>query len=297
VALVKEGSARVDVVTVLSPLQTLEVAQSPSAKVVKNRGHLSTVFGQFNMRKTASPWLDVRLRRAVNLAINRQDLIEYAVKGNGEIIPALIPARWLGRDFGLAPYPFDPARAHDLVREAGYPDGLRIALIAPEDLSVQATVVSKMLEQVGFAVDVQVLDATAYNQRTNLSLLDKPAEQQEWDIALDTEVDWTVFPVFDFYRAAALDGPRVWMAEDPEVRRTYEGILRTLDPDKQRLLVRQIERRLSEQAYFLFLYQPVQLFAVNKDVELLPYVTGYLNLAETSVTGHHWSVRKRTAER
>ena len=90
VELVKTGEGRVDLVTELSPLETLRVAQSPFARVVKNRGTLITVFGQFNMRKTGSPWRDVRLRQAVNLAINREDLIRYATKGNGVIIPALI---------------------------------------------------------------------------------------------------------------------------------------------------------------------------------------------------------------
>src|SRR5689334_22698100 len=90
VELVKTSEGRVDLVTGLSPLETLRVAQSPLATVVKNRGALVTVFGQFNMRKTGSPWHDVRLRQAVNYAINREDLIHYATKGNGEIIPALI---------------------------------------------------------------------------------------------------------------------------------------------------------------------------------------------------------------
>ena len=75
VEMVKTGEGRVDLVTWLSPLETLRVAESPFAKVVKNRGALLTVFGQFNMRKTGSPWRDVRVRQAANLAINREDLI------------------------------------------------------------------------------------------------------------------------------------------------------------------------------------------------------------------------------
>src|SRR5215470_19489721 len=78
VELVKTGEARVDIVTELSPLETLRVAESPFAKVVKNRGSLMTVFGLFNMRKADSPWRDVRLRQAMNVAINRDDLIQYA---------------------------------------------------------------------------------------------------------------------------------------------------------------------------------------------------------------------------
>src|SRR6266851_4032852 len=66
----------------VSALETLQVAESPYAKVVKNRGTLTTVFGFFNMRQGGSPWHDNRLRQAVHLTMNREDLIRYAAKGN-----------------------------------------------------------------------------------------------------------------------------------------------------------------------------------------------------------------------
>ena len=125
VELVKTGEGRVDLVTGLSPLETLRVAQSPFAKVVKARGSLLSVFGMFNMRQAGSPWRDVRLRQAANVAINRADLIRYATKGNGVIIPALLPERSFGYDPTLPPYPFAPDRARHLLREAGYADGSR----------------------------------------------------------------------------------------------------------------------------------------------------------------------------
>src|SRR4030095_16314014 len=195
VELVNTGEGRVDLVSGLSPLETLRVAESPFAKVGKSPGSLEPVFGQFNMLKAGSPWRDIRLRQAVNFAINREDLIRYATKGNGEIIPALIPTRGYGYDSDLAPYAFDPNTARRLLQEAGHAAGLGLTLIASEDLTVQATVVSKMLEQVGFQVDLQVLDPGAYNRKTDLSHLDQPAEQQPWDIALRSFFDRPNFPV------------------------------------------------------------------------------------------------------
>ena len=128
VELVKSGEGRVDLVTELSPLDTLRVAQSPFATVVKNRGSLGAVFGQFNMRKTASPWRDIRVRQAINFAINREDLIRYAAKGDGTITPALLPLHSFGYDQALAPYPFDSDKARQLLREADYPQGQPITL-------------------------------------------------------------------------------------------------------------------------------------------------------------------------
>ena len=56
-----------------------------------------------------------------------------------------------------------------------------------------------------------------------------------------------------------------------------------------------MERHSRDQAYFLFLYNPIGLYAVNKTVQFVPYVSPLLNLVETSVTEEHWSVRKQKA--
>ena len=290
VELVKSGEGQVDVVTGLSPLETLRVAQSPLATVVKARGSLGTVFGLFNMRKMGSPWQDVRLRQAANLAINRVDLIRYAAKGNGVIIPALVAAQGFGHDPTLAPYPFDPDRTRHLLHTAGYPNGLPVLLIATKDLEVQATVVGKMLEHAGFQVELQLLDPIAYNQ-TLASDLARPPEHRAWDMALTVSQDFDNFPAFNFYLRFAL-GPYHWVMEQPELQQLYEQVLRTVDRERQQALIRQMERHTRDQAYFLFLYNPIALYAVNKAVEFVPYVSTILKLAETGVTEQHWSVRK-----
>jgi peptide/nickel transport system substrate-binding protein len=213
VELVKTGEGRVDVVTGLSPLDTLRVAQSPFAKVVKTRGMLGTVFGMFNMRKTGSPWRDMRLRQAVNLAINRDDLIRYAAKGNGLVVPALVPVQGFGYDPDLTPYPFDADKTRHLLRQAGYPEGLSLTLIATEDLAIQATVVSKMLEHAGFRAALQILDPTAYNRQTVFSYLDQPVEQQPWDIALKATSDILNSPAYLLYTNHVLDGYADWVLE------------------------------------------------------------------------------------
>jgi ABC-type transport system substrate-binding protein len=294
VELVKTGEGRVDLVSELSPLETLRVAQSPFAKVVKTRDNLGFLFGQFNMRKAGSPWHDVRLRQAVNFAINREDLIRYAAKGNGAIVPALLSVNTFGYDSDLAPYAFDPDKARALLREAGYPDGLTLTLIAPSALEVQATVVGKMLEQAGFTVERQILDPAVYNQKTDFRVLDQPAEHQAWDIALRLWNDPVNFPAIQPYHVFALGGWSDWVIEAPELPQLYAQVLRTVDREQQQSLIRQMERHTHAQAYFLFLYNPIKLYAVNKAVEFVPYVNTILNLTETSVTERHWSVRRAT---
>ena len=64
---------------------------------------------------------------------------------------------------------------------------------------------------------------------------------------------------------------------------------------QQQRLVRQMERHTRDQAYFLFLYNPIGLYAVNKAMEFVPHVPTLLGLTEVSVTAQHWSVRKQKA--
>jgi ABC-type transport system substrate-binding protein len=248
------------------------------------------------MRKGGSLWHDVRLRQSVNYAINREDLIRYATKGNGLIIPALIPVTGLGYAPDLKPYPFDPAKTRQLLQEAGYADGLTISLIAPKILEVQGTVVSKMLEQVGFTVALRILDPVTYNQQTDLSLLEQPPERQPWDIALTPSLPTlTNFPAYLLYHIFALDGNADWVIEQPELRQLYEQVLATVNEEQQQRIMRQMEQHTRDQAYFLFLYNPIQLYAVNKAVAFEPHQSTILALAETSVTAQHWSVRQQKA--
>jgi hypothetical protein len=74
----------------------------------------------------------------------------------------------------------------------------------------------------------------------------------------------------------------------------HDAVLHTVDREQPQALIRQMERHTHDQAYFLFLYNPIQLYAMNKAVAFVPYVT-MLNLAETAVTGAYWSIRQQKA--
>jgi hypothetical protein len=49
-----------------------------------------------------------------------------------------------------------------------------------------------------------------------------------------------------------------------------------------------------DHAYFLFVYSPLSLFAVNKEVDFVPQRFEMMRLKETSVTDNHWSVRSQS---
>ena len=65
----------------------------------------------------------------------------------------------------------------------------------------------------------------------------------------------------------------------------------TVDEKAQDERMRQMEQYIYDRAYAVFIYSPLSLYAVNKEVNFVPQKFANLRLKETSVTNNHWSVR------
>jgi peptide/nickel transport system substrate-binding protein len=82
----------------------------------------SSTFDFLDQWDPKSPWADRRVRLAANYAIDRQALSEAETLGASKPAGNHVPPSF---DFALPlePYPYDPARAKQLLAEAGYPNG------------------------------------------------------------------------------------------------------------------------------------------------------------------------------
>ncbi|TVM14492.1 ABC transporter substrate-binding protein [Oceanidesulfovibrio indonesiensis] len=122
-----------------------------------------------NMAK--EPFSDIRVRKVVNLAVNREDLVNYVLEGVGESATTLYPPMVYWTNGNLAGFPFDPAKAKELLAEAGWVDSdgdgvldkdgkpLKIKLVTYTEraaLPPTAEVVQAQLREVGFDVELAV---------------------------------------------------------------------------------------------------------------------------------------------
>ncbi|WP_162917270.1 ABC transporter substrate-binding protein [Dongia deserti] len=82
----------------------------------------------------ANPLSDVRVRRALSLAIDRAFLVDKALMGGGKILGSPVPPHFFGADRNLLPDPYDPELARHLLATAGYPDGFALATAAIDDV-------------------------------------------------------------------------------------------------------------------------------------------------------------------
>jgi peptide/nickel transport system substrate-binding protein len=119
-AMLKRGE--VDVAYLLDVPQAQEVKRDPTLKLAFSGG-IATFFLDFlDQWDPKSPWADRRVRLAANYAIDRRALSEAETLGASKPVGSIIPRNF---EFALPiePYPYDPAKAKQLLAEAGYPNG------------------------------------------------------------------------------------------------------------------------------------------------------------------------------
>lgn len=109
------------------------VSDLPSIKadpklVLLQQPGLNVGYLAFNNQK--KPFTDLRVRMAINMAIDKAAILKAVYQGAGVPAKNLIPPTMWGYNDSIKPYPHDPAKAKQLLAEAGYPNGFATTLWA-----------------------------------------------------------------------------------------------------------------------------------------------------------------------
>jgi peptide/nickel transport system substrate-binding protein len=233
------------------------------------------------------------LRKAVNYAINREELWKYAAKGNAYNLAGYIPLGAYGHNPDLDLYTYDTTKARALLAEAGYPEGFEVKIITWEAWKLEAQIISKMLERIGLKAKIDILATPEFLRKVYHPNLDKPPEEQDWDIAIWIWEDWFGHTGASFLAYNLLEASDFrWIAYDPAYERMWREMSQTMDSKIQEEKIRKLVKYVYDNAYNLIIYSPLSLYAVNKEVNLVPHKFSILRLKETSVTDNHWSIRE-----
>jgi ABC-type transport system substrate-binding protein len=194
------------------------------------------------------PWTDVRVRQALNMAVNRQELLDVVFAGRGEM--AYI-SNWTSASEGWDPawkdlheelYAYNPERAKELLKEAGY---------GPGDIKMQIWAYTSPGESEHPAIaDAMGLYFNAIGVETNVELLDWAKVRGTYR---DKAIGCCMWPNVISWRPA-LEGLRNWYwsgsnshhYEDDFLDAVYEEWNNELDTDKRNELSRSAARHLIE---------------------------------------------------
>ncbi|SKC86170.1 ABC transporter substrate-binding protein [Maledivibacter halophilus] len=110
------------------------------------------------------PLDDVRVRKAVSLAVDRKSLAENYLKGNVSPAKSMLPPGVLGYDPDAPELEYNPEKAKELLAEAGYPDGVELTSVVSEKNKLVGvfTVLQAQLKEAGITLNIQQVDKPSY---------------------------------------------------------------------------------------------------------------------------------------
>ncbi|WP_240044207.1 ABC transporter substrate-binding protein [Nocardioides albidus] len=153
-------SGQADVVLSNGDVNELQSAIDQGTLVQRPLVNSSTTVTMF-LNQTVEPFDDVRVRRAVNLAINRRPLVEALVPTTSPRVQPMASAI-NGFDESLeSAYDFDPEKAKELLAQAGHPDGVDAGTFYVgnyEPIPKAAQIVQSDLADVGIDIDLELYD-------------------------------------------------------------------------------------------------------------------------------------------
>jgi peptide/nickel transport system substrate-binding protein len=254
----------VDIVTELPGTLTGSVQQDRRTQVLKQRTFWTV--GALINNTPGSPLADVRVRRALNMAVDRYDLIRYDVRGNGSILATLTMPGQGGHNSELEPYPYDPQAARRLLEEAGVTLPLKLRTHVRAQSERSAKIIASHLRKIGIELEMRI-----FSDAQVLQSLNDPDEH--WDIGIAGMPDPMCHSFF-IQSVLLFSQSPFSLTRDAEFDRRLMEMASTLDEQERDRLGRELDRYVHDQALSLFTYQKIKTYGVREGVAFMPYVSG-----------------------
>ncbi|ANY10149.1 ABC transporter substrate-binding protein [Pseudonocardia sp. HH130630-07] len=273
-ALAALQSDAVDMVTGLNPDAALQLQGYRGIAVANSPG----IRMSYLSLDTTDPVLsDVRVRRALNHAVDVPLLIDAVLDGKAREVPTMIPRESFGFDPAVAPYSRDLERARALLAEAGHPDGFSTTLTASSADAMVAQAVAGLLARAGVRAEVELLDPSTYSSR-----LTSDNRGALGPVYLAATTGWTLdgqSPVQSNVRSDRRQSR--WT--DPRADALIDREELSIDPAARTAAFAELQELLSDEAPFVFLHQLDAVLITNERVSWTPNVVGVLAMATAEV--------------
>ncbi len=227
----------------------------------------------FHQVKGGHPALrDRRVREALNLAVDREALVQELLQGKTVAAREPAPAIAYGYDPDIPPIPTDPVRARALLAEAGYPNGFKFVL--------QAVVGSGPADGDGFqkiAQDLAKIGVTMEIRVFPVAQLLRSVVEGDWDgdaFALTYATEPTIDALRPLMQHSCLN-PHPWYCNE-QIMPAIRAALVESDPAKAIALRHDVMRRYRADYAALYLYEIPRFAGLRKGVRGFSELHGFI---------------------
>jgi peptide/nickel transport system substrate-binding protein len=238
----------------------------------KELGNSYTYMG-FNLKR--KPYNDIRVRKAINYAIDKQEIIDGVYLGLGIDIasPYKPGTRWSNPD--LKPYPYDPAKAKALLKEAGFidsdgdgilerdgkPFNFEILTNQNKEREKSAVLIQRRLKDVGIEANVRAIEWASFISRF-IKTGDFDVVILGWGLGLDPDQ----FNIWHSSQQAPGQFNFIGY-NNPNIDKLLEQGRTELNPDKRQKIYHEFAKVLLEDSPIVYLSAGYGLSAIHKRVK------------------------------
>lgn len=259
-----------------------EYTAYPEEKLVK-ANRLATTYMVLN--ENVEPLADVRVRKAIQMAINRQAILDAIYMGMGHLEDGIYPRGLIGyseENQGWLQY--DPDGAKALLEEAGYGDGFDLELASDASAVSSVANVLQIIEQdlnaVGIHATIQSYDGSAWKALRNSGEMESFVGTWTAD---DNDPDNFIYTFF-----GSKDNTKIRSInyKDEEVIGRVAAARTIIDEQERLAEYAALEKKLVEEdAAWVPMYSRTHLFVLGDNVEkLVPHWAGYNDMSYAGVT-------------
>jgi peptide/nickel transport system substrate-binding protein/oligopeptide transport system substrate-binding protein len=229
---------------------------------LQRRPTIRDLYIAINTRR--GPLRDIRVRRALNLATDVGTMLRTVMAGRGVQAAGAIPPGILGYDSTRAPYPWDTAGARRLLAEAGYPHGFKLQLWRNKRTELARIAQSVQQDLALLGIEVEIVERDAASVRATVRNGSADLYLGDWYADYPDPENFS-FPLFHSSNQGT--GGNYAFLSDTALDAMILRMRSTPDTLEQARLARDIDQRVFDLAPWIFLWFPIDVWAVQPDVK------------------------------
>ena len=229
---------------------------------------IAHTFGQntriwYNMGPNAGATADIRVRQAIDKALNFDAIAQVGTAGFGQEVHGTFPAesKFYNEIFTTEERAQDIEGAKALLEEAGYGDGLEISIVGMQDQNPIFTVMQENLKQAGITLKIDIVDTPQFVQQAN---------EGTYDIIHVGDLQDARYPtIFSSLRQAQIDTFCIGGCKytTPEIEEMVDAVIQEADEEKAKENAKTLEEYLKQEMMISNTYPEMHAAIIPADLK------------------------------